>query len=143
MNLPRRALAELAAGGSFFARIEETHSQPANIERVAKGEADATCVDCVTFAFFARHRPDVASAVRILAVTPGTPAIPFVTAVSTPDAVRETLVAALMAVARQPEWATARAGLALRDVSPATVADYGVPCRYADEAAALGYALLS
>ena len=57
MNLPRRVIAELAGGRPFFGSIVETHSQPINLERVARGEADATCVDCVTYAFFARHRP--------------------------------------------------------------------------------------
>jgi hypothetical protein len=57
MNLPRRVIAELADGGPFFGSIAETHSQPNNLERVARGEADATCVDCVTQAFFARHPP--------------------------------------------------------------------------------------
>ena len=57
MNLPRRVIAELAGSRPFFGSIVETHSQPINLERVARGEADATCVDCVTYAFFARHRP--------------------------------------------------------------------------------------
>jgi hypothetical protein len=57
MNLPRRAIADIADGKLFFGSIVETHSHPGNIERVARGEIDATCVDCVTYAFFARHRP--------------------------------------------------------------------------------------
>ena len=57
MNLPRRAIAEIAGGKPFFGAIAETHSHPGNIERVARGEIDATCVDNVTYAFVARHRP--------------------------------------------------------------------------------------
>jgi hypothetical protein len=36
------ALAGLGARAPFFGSITETHSQPGNIERVAKGEVDAT-----------------------------------------------------------------------------------------------------
>jgi ABC-type phosphate/phosphonate transport system substrate-binding protein len=139
MNLPRRAVADLARGAPFFAKVAETHSQPANIERVANGEADSTCVDCVTFAFFVRHRPELADKVRVLAATPRTPAIPYVTSVATPEPVRAALAAALQAVARAPEWEAARAGLMLTAVAPAAQADYRIPCRYAEEAVALGY----
>jgi hypothetical protein len=89
MNLPRLAIAEIADGRApFFASIAETHTQPGNIERVADSEADATCVDCVTYAFFCRHRPNTAERVRVLAVTQSTPSIPFVTSIATPDDVR-------------------------------------------------------
>ena len=68
MNLPRRALAEIAGGRGFFARVTETGSQPGNLDRIARGEADATAVDCVTYAFWRRYRP-AAARTRILAHT--------------------------------------------------------------------------
>ena len=142
MNLPRRVIADLADGGRFFGSIAETHSQPGNLERVASGEADATCVDCVTYAFFARHRPAQADQLRVLAATPPTPAIPFVTAVSTDAATQAALAEALRRVATAPEWAPVRAAMLLLDVVPPSHADYQVPCRYAAEAAALGYPTL-
>ncbi len=142
MNLPRRVIAELAGGEKFFASITETHSQPSNLERVARGEADATCVDCVTYAFFARHRPALATRLRVLAATPSTPAIPFVTAAVTDPAIKAVLAEALRRVAQEAEWAQARAGLMLLDIAPPEVADYRIPCRYADEAAALRYPVL-
>ena len=139
MNLPRRALAELAGGQRFFAEVIETGSQPASIERVARGEVDATCVDCVTYAFFCRHRPGPAAATRVLAVTPPSPAIPFVAAAATPDGVVAMLQEALSAVAHAPRWAAARAGLMLADILPPDPARYAVQITYAEEAAALGY----
>jgi ABC-type phosphate/phosphonate transport system substrate-binding protein len=142
MNLPRRAIADLAGGTPFFAEITETHSQPANIERVARGEADATCVDCVTYAFFRRHRPALAARTRVLAVTPPSRAIPFVTAAATPPAELAALRAALFRVARAPEHAAARAGLMLADILPADPAAYAVQLRYEAEAASLGYPAL-
>lgn len=142
MNLPRRVIAELAGGEPFFGSIAETHSQPGNLERVARDEADATCVDCVTYAFFARHRRALAAQLRVLAVTHPTPAIPFVTSAATDAVTRAALAQALRQVATSPEWAAARAGLMLRDVLPPDQVDYQVPCRYAAEAAALGYPTL-
>jgi DNA-binding NarL/FixJ family response regulator len=38
MNLPRRAIADIAGGKPFFRSIVETHSHAGNIERVARGE---------------------------------------------------------------------------------------------------------
>jgi ABC-type phosphate/phosphonate transport system substrate-binding protein len=139
MNLPRRVIAELAGNRPFFGSIAETHSQPINLERVARGEADSTCVDCVTYAFFARHRPALAEQLRILAPTPPTPAIPFVTAAATDPVMKTALAQALRRVATEPEWAPVRAGMLLLDVVPPDQVDYQTPCRYATEAAALGY----
>ena len=139
MNLPRLALARIGARGPFFGAITETHSHPANVERVAMGEADATCVDNVTYAFLLRHRPWVGERTRILAATPSTPAIPFVTAITTPEPIVAALQAALMRVARDGRWAAARAGLMLADILPPGAADYAEQLRHADEAAALGY----
>jgi ABC-type phosphate/phosphonate transport system substrate-binding protein len=140
MNLPRRAIADIAGGGPFFGTIVETHSQPGNIERVARGEADATCVDCVTYAFFTRHRRSLAEATRMLAVTPVSPAIPFVTSRYAPAELQEVLRAALLRVARAAQWADVRAGLLLRDIVP--IQDplpYANLLRYESEARALGY----
>jgi ABC-type phosphate/phosphonate transport system substrate-binding protein len=142
MNLPRRALAGLGARAPFFGSIIETHSQPGNIERVAKGEVDATCVDCVTYAFFCQHRPELAARTRVLAVTPPSPSIPFVTSSTTPDDKVLLLQAALMAVAREPRWAAARAGLLLADIVAPDPAAYQVQLGYTIEAETLGYPLL-
>jgi ABC-type phosphate/phosphonate transport system substrate-binding protein len=140
MNLPRLAIAEIADGpGPFFASVTETHTQPGNIERVAGGEADATCVDCVTYAFFCRHRPSTAERVRVLAATRSTPSIPFVTSIATPDDVRTRLRAALTAAARSAEWRDARAGLMLSDVVSADIADYASQLQCEHAATRLGY----
>lgn len=139
MNLPRLALARIGARAPFFGSITETHSHPANIERVARGEADATCVDNVTYAFIVRHRPEIGVRTRILAPTPTTPAIPFVTAITTPEPIVAALQAALFRVAQAPRWAEARAGLLIEDILPPEHADYPEQLRFETEAAALGY----
>jgi ABC-type phosphate/phosphonate transport system substrate-binding protein len=139
MSLPRRAIADIAGGAPFFGSIAETHSQPGNIERVARGEADATCVDCVTYAFFCRHRPQLGALTRMLCATRPSPSIPFVTSLATPDDLRARLQGALFAVARAPEWAGVRAGLMLRDIVAVDMGAYAVQMRYEREAAELGY----
>jgi ABC-type phosphate/phosphonate transport system substrate-binding protein len=140
MNLPRRAIADIADGrAAFFGSVVETHSQPGNIERIARGEADATCVDCVTYAFFCRHRPQLGQLTRVLAATRSTPSIPFVTSSAAPDDLKATLRQALSNVAHAPEWAAARAGLMLQDIVPADIASYSSQLQYEQEAIALGY----
>lgn len=139
MNLPRLALARLGARAPFFGSIAETHSHPANLERVARGEAAATCVDNVTYAFFCRHRPQIAARTRILAPTPQTPSIPFVTAIATPEPIAAALQVALLRVGTAPRWTAVRAGLMLAEILPPEAADYPVQLRDEAEAAALGY----
>lgn len=142
MNLPRRALADIAGGRPFFARCEATGSQPANLERVAAGEADATCVDCVTYAFNIKHKPHLRG-LRVLAATPPSPAIPFVTAASTPEPLFEALSAALMRVGTAPEYAAAREGLHIAVITPPEGVDYGIQLGYEAEAVRLGYPALA
>ena len=139
MNLPRRSLASIAGDKPFLGTVTETHSQPGNIERVARGEADASCVDCVTYAFFCRHRPELGNLTRLLAVTPPSPSIPFVTSSSTPEHLKQCLREALFAVARSEQWASARSGLMLRDIVPIDPASYRVQLTYEQEAKSLGY----
>ena len=142
MNLPRRSIADIAEGKPFFGSIAETHSQPGNIERVARGEADATCVDCVTYAFFCRHRPALGDLTRVVAITPPSPSIPFVTSSRAPEDLIDRLRTALFRVARSDEWSDVRAGLMLRDILPVDASSYAVQLRYEEEARELGYAEL-
>jgi ABC-type phosphate/phosphonate transport system substrate-binding protein len=139
MNLPRRALADLAGGKPFFAHVIETGSQPGNLDRIARGEADATAVDCVTYAFWSRHRPDAARQTRVLAQTPPSPAIPFVTSVATRPETVALLRRALERVAREPRFAAVRAGLLIKDIVAVPDERYRALLDYEAEAAALGY----
>jgi ABC-type phosphate/phosphonate transport system substrate-binding protein len=143
MNLPRRALAEIASGRGFFAKVIETGSQPGNLDRIARGEGDATAVDCVTYEFWRRYRPAAAERTRILARTPPSPAIPFVTAAATPPETVEILRAALRRVAREERFAAARAGLLIKDIVDVPAERYRALLDYESEAARLGYAELA
>jgi len=143
MNLPRRALAEIAGGCPLFANVVETGTQPGNLDRIARAEADATAVDCVTFAFWSHYRPDAARQVRVLARTPPSPAIPFVTSTATPAATVEVLRAALRELADNPCCAKARRGLLVTDIIDVPAAAYHGLLDYEREAAELGYPVLA
>ena len=139
MNLPRRALADIADGHPFFARVIETGSHPGNLDRIARSEADATAVDNVTYAFWRHLRPEAARQVRVLARTPTSPAIPFVTSVATARATIAILRDALTRLGREPHAATPRAGLSLTDIVDVPAAAYRRLLEYEREAAELGY----
>ena len=70
MNLPRRALAEIAIGKPVFREVIETGGHPASLERLLRGEGDVASIDCVTYAFWRRYRPETAAGVRVLGATP-------------------------------------------------------------------------
>ena len=138
MNLPRRAIAEIVQGERFFGSITETHSQPGNIERVARREADATCVDSVTYAFFCRHRPQLGELTRVLAATPPSPSN------SVRDVDRDTRPAAGRLAQGASKCCAIRRvgrggdpGLMLQDIVPIELASYGVQLQYEREAHAV------
>jgi ABC-type phosphate/phosphonate transport system substrate-binding protein len=143
MNLPRRALADIADGRPFFAKVIETGSHPGNLDRIARGEADATAVDNVTYAFWSRYRPEAAWQVRILASTPPSPAIPFVTSVATPPATVRSLRKALDILAHDARYEAERGGLLLTDIMEVPDTAYRALLDYEREAGELGYPALA
>ena len=54
MNLPRRALAEIAGREAGVPQVIETGGHPASLEGLLRGEGDVASIDCVTYAFW-RH----------------------------------------------------------------------------------------
>ncbi len=140
MNLPRRAIADIAGGAPFFGSIADgSPGQSANLQRVARQEIDATCVDNMTFAFFAQSRPETARSLRILAVTPPSPSIPFVTSRSTDAETTEALRRALRRVGAALEWDEVRAAMLLKDIVEIDEGAYGTVRDYQREAAERGY----
>jgi ABC transporter, phosphonate, periplasmic substrate-binding protein len=70
MNLPRRALADIAGGKPFFRQVIETGGHPASLDRLLRGDGDVASIDCVTYAFWRHYRPEAAAGVRVLGETP-------------------------------------------------------------------------
>jgi ABC-type phosphate/phosphonate transport system substrate-binding protein len=143
MNLPRRALAEIAGGKPFFRQVIETGGHPASLDRLLRGEGDVASIDCVTYAFWRKYRPEAAARVRILAETPPSPAIPFVTSIATPPAIVDALRAALGALGSAPRYAAVRAGLMISAIEDVPDAAYRGLLDYEREAAQMGYPQLA
>ena len=139
MNLPRALFAQKAGGKPFFRSVVETGGHPPSMERVVAGEADAASIDCVTFAFFQDYRPSAVAPLRILAETPPSPAIPFVTSRKTsPDHIAA-LRKSLVRVACDPLRREMLAKLRIQDIGPADPAAYPHILDYERDAALLGY----
>jgi ABC-type phosphate/phosphonate transport system substrate-binding protein len=142
MNLPRRALADIANGGPFFSKVIETGSHPGNLDRIARGEADVTSVDNVTYAFWSHYRPEAARQVRVLTPTPTSPAIPFVTSVSTTSETVQILRSALRTLVHDVRYEAVRVGLLITDIVDLPDNAYRGLLDYEREADDLGYPVL-
>jgi ABC-type phosphate/phosphonate transport system substrate-binding protein len=97
----------------------------------------------VTYAFWKHYRPEAAARVRIIAETPPSPAIPFVTSIATPPATVDILRAALRQVTSEPRYATVREGLMITDIVDVPDSAYRGLLDYEREAAELGYPQLA
>ena len=139
MNLPRRALAEIAGGKSVFRQVIETGGHPASLERLLHGEGDVASIDCVTYAFWRHYRPEAAAQVRVVGETPSSPSIPFVTSIATPSSIVPILRNALHRVATDPRYAASRAGLMISGIEDVPDGAYRGLLDYEKQAAALGY----
>lgn len=138
-NLLRAAVAPLARNGRFFGGTVETGSHGGSIDAVSAGRADCAAIDCVTFANLLRFTPARIEGIRILAETPATPGLPFITGGKVSDAdvalMREALVAAITA----PLLAGVRDSLGLVDVAMLADADYEPVLSLARDALEAGY----
>jgi ABC-type phosphate/phosphonate transport system substrate-binding protein len=139
MNLPRLLFAGVAGGRPFFDNVIETGSHAASIERVASGEAASASIDCLTYTFLQDHRPHFVQDLRILAETPPSPAIPFITAAATEPQRVAALRRALLRMSAAPQHRPVLAALRIRAIAPAAPDAYQVLLDYERQAAQLGY----
>jgi ABC-type phosphate/phosphonate transport system substrate-binding protein len=141
MNLARRLVAPRARAGRFFGTVMVSGSHLRSMEMVAEGLADAATIDCVTFGFVARYRPELTHKLRVVCETPASPAIPFIAAAATPSAIAARLTRAL--IDPTPALAAALRGLAIRHVAPPRPEAYDAVLAYEADAAAMGYPTLA
>ncbi len=78
-NALRALVAPLSREGRFFRTVRVSGSHAESIAVLARGEADVTSVDCVTYALLGRHRPASLIGTRPLCYTPRAPGLPYVT----------------------------------------------------------------
>ncbi len=143
MNLPRRLLADIAGGRPFFRDVVETGSHNASIERVASGFADSASIDCLTYVFLQDYRPEAVRHLRVLAETPASPAIPFITSIHRNAEEVAALRRALLRMSGEAASSPVFKALRLSTISPVQPAAYQILLRYEAEAALLNYPVLA
>jgi ABC-type phosphate/phosphonate transport system substrate-binding protein len=143
MNLLRAAIAPIARGERFFATVSVSGAHVQSAQMLIEGGADVAAVDCVTFAHLSRAEPALTAQMRILAWTPTSPSLPYVTARSTDDATLEALRRAMAEALEDASTHAAAAALLLRgfDFQPDT--GFGTILDLERGAAALGFPALA
>lgn len=139
MNLLRAALAPVAAGRCLFSAVITTGTHANSVEAVAGGLADVAAIDCVTFAHLSRWQPPLVARLKVLARTPTSPSLPFVTSRHTPEPTLAALRAALKAAILAPELAEVRERLLLSDVLVSPDEELTAVRALERDAATLGY----
>jgi len=119
MNLLRATIARDALPAPFFDTIVRTGSHRESVNAVATARADIAAIDEVTYAALARFEPDLVARLRIIASSPDSPTLPFVTAATTSDDMVRKLRTALGRAIADPALADVRATLFLTGVVPA------------------------
>lgn len=98
MNLLRHAVADLARGAPFFARVDVTGGHLHSLEAVATNRAQVAAIDCVSFELIAQQDPALVARVRSLGFSAQTCGLPFVLPGAEPD---QSLAAACVEALRQ------------------------------------------
>ncbi len=111
-NLFRAAVAPLAAGRRFFARVVVTGSHCASLRAVLDGCADIAAIDCVSLALAAADDLLI-SGLRVLEWTRSSPGLPLITALATDDDQLARIRAALTAAECDPALKPARDAMLL------------------------------
>lgn len=134
MNLLRYALAPWQQGGRYFSKLHWSGSHRQSLAWLRAGKVDLIAVDSVTFAYLTLHAPEETAGVRLLLRSAPSPALPYITAGDKTQAerVRTALNQALI------DCPQAAQVLRIREVLPASEADYEVLLGYEREAVALG-----
>jgi ABC-type phosphate/phosphonate transport system substrate-binding protein len=143
MNLFRAALAPVAGGRPMFASIGVTGSHAASFAAVAEGAADVAAIDCVSFWFITRERPDLAQRVRVLTETMATPGLPLVTRQAGDGGEVAALRQALETAVVSPSLADVREALRLRGFAVVPESAYDIVLDLEAGAAAAGYPALA
>ena len=139
MNLFRISLARAGARGNFFSKVIVTGSHRSSVDAVIMGEADIASIDVVSLAHFKRFDPELSSKIRIIAYTPKTPGLPFITSGAAAPNMIEALRHVLFSVIRKTPRLDAVKALMLNDAVVLPRTAYDEILTLEEEAKALGY----
>ena len=143
MNLLRAAIAPLARGKSFFRAVQLSGSHACSASMVAEGDADVAALDCVSYAHLRRCQAMLMEKLRILAWTPASPSLPFVTSRTTDDATLAALRAALAQISAASMLAGTRLALFLDGVDCEPREDFAEVLALEEQARRRGYPALA
>ncbi|UQI29264.1 PhnD/SsuA/transferrin family substrate-binding protein [Pseudomonas bijieensis] len=140
MNLLRHTLAGISDHG-FFSRLTFTGSHRESMRRLKEGGGDLASVDSVTYDYLARDNSDEIEGLRVLVRSVRSPCLPYITSIRrTPadaDSIRKAMNEAL---SQLPEVSRT---LAIREVLPASEADYACLLEYERSAAHCGFSFVA
>lgn len=143
MNLLRAAIAEVSGGEPFFESVMVSGSHRGSVALVAGGQADVAAIDCVTFAHLRQVCPADVARLRVLAMTPSSPSLPFIAGRASGQSTITALRVCLADVMQDPSLASVREQLFLEGIELETDPQFTVVRGLQRRAAALGYAVLS
>ncbi|MDB5907444.1 MAG: putative phosphate/phosphonate transporter, periplasmic ligand binding protein [Massilia sp.] len=101
MNVLRHAVAPLARGGRFFARVAYSGSHENSLKMVRDGEADIAAIDSVTFAYLGQQTPACLEGLSILQYSAFSPGLPMIANNALPEQLVWQLRGALLEPDRQ------------------------------------------
>jgi ABC-type phosphate/phosphonate transport system substrate-binding protein len=123
-NALRPLAAALGGWDEVFSQTIESGSHALSADMVREGRADVAAIDCVTHALWLDVTPGRLAGTRVLEMSPAAPALPYITAATTPDdAVRRMRQGIQNAVADQA-LAAVRATLRIKGFEITSLAQY-------------------
>lgn len=122
----KAVFAPLARDGEFFSAAIVAGGHIGSLDCVRSGQADVCAVDAVTAALLARHRPSALNGLVEIGRSPEIPALPYVTALTTPPADVKRLRQALNAAIADPLLAKACDALLIAGITQLAPQHYDV-----------------
>ncbi|WP_313598137.1 PhnD/SsuA/transferrin family substrate-binding protein [Pseudomonas sp.] len=140
MNLLRHTLAGVSARG-FFSTLTFTGSHRETMRRLKEGEGDLASIDSVTYDYLARDNSAEIEGLRILLRSARSPCLPYITSIGQTAADAASIRNAMNEALNQlPEVSR---DLAIKEVLPASEADYECLLEYERSAASRGFSFLA
>lgn len=140
MNLLRHTLAGISDRG-FFSTLTVTGSHRESLRRLKEGEGDLASIDSVTYDYLARDHSAEIDGLRILVRSARSPCLPYITSIGQTAADAVSIRNAMNeALGQLPEVSR---DLAIKEVLPASEADYECLLEYERSAASRGFSFLS
>lgn len=134
----RAVIAPYAGGGRFFSEVVASGGHRASMRAVASRRGDVAAIDAICWALAQRHEPAVWNSLRVLALSPAAPSLPFITA-KTRSVQERAIILDALRQAIAAEAAYFRKELLLVDVEPVEDKTYDRMLEMEGDAQRLGY----